>query len=65
MQKVADGHEQVKIQIMGAPRDNALAKDSAWVSDREVNVKAWRSHFNSELAAPASLSRTPCRQPRA
>lgn len=26
---------EVKIQIMGAPRDNALAKDSAWVSDRE------------------------------
>lgn len=27
--------EPVKIQVMGAPRDNAMAKDSGWVTDRQ------------------------------
>ena len=55
----------VKIQIMGAPRENAMAKDSGWVSSRQVgcpqiangeislSVKVWSVVTCSSLASIA------------
>lgn len=35
--------QPVKIQIMGAPRSNAAAKDSGWVSSRQVFLSLFPS----------------------
>jgi len=63
MSDVAHVHEQplgnrpekpVKIQIMGAPRSNAAAKDSGWVSSRQVFLS-----ILSLLVPPISLPPRP------